>query len=173
MVEIYGLFDPDTGVLRYVGKANNASIRLKNHLRESKEGKRPIHQWVAGLLEQRKLPRLEVLETVPDSQWTEAEIRLIALHRQSSDLLNVADGGEIPFQTLPQRRKCAQTANKANAAASPAMKAFIDAKKAYARLATEHKKRGDITGYWRIRIKMHDWAMKNPRLFGTWLINGW
>lgn len=32
-VEIYGLYDPDTGALRYVGKANNAANRLRFKMR--------------------------------------------------------------------------------------------------------------------------------------------
>lgn len=170
--EIYGLFDPDTGALRYVGKAKSASARFKRHLNESTHETRPVHVWIAGLVKLGKLPRLGVLETVPLSEWVDAEIRLIALHRQTSNLLNVADGGDRPSQTTEQRRKCAKTLNKRNAEKSPQMLNLIMAKQQYARLATKIKKEGDIFEYWCMRMKMHNRAIANPKLFGTWLVNG-
>lgn len=111
-VEIYGLYDPDTNELRYVGKANNAAKRLKTHVFE-RVLNRPVNRWVNKLILQGKAPVMRVLETVPADKWEEAERRLIAEHRKNSDLLNLADGGAMPSQTKEQRKKAAKAANEA------------------------------------------------------------
>lgn len=90
--EIYGLFDPESGELRYIGKANNSAKRLKSHLREVRRRKTPLYNWLAKL----ELPPIvEVLERT--CNWREAETRLIAEHRaKGTRLLNIADGGDEP-----------------------------------------------------------------------------
>lgn len=92
-VEIYGLLDPVTGELRYIGKANNAAKRLKSHLRDMKRRKSPLYGWL-GKLDQP--PNIKILERTLD--WKEAERRLIAEYRGKGErLLNLADGGDEPF----------------------------------------------------------------------------
>lgn len=93
---IYGLFCPDTGALRYVGKANKPAKRLATHIRESRRRKTPVACWVAKLASEGKTPVMRVLEA-GCSDWEGAERRLIAHHReQGAALLNVADGGARP-----------------------------------------------------------------------------
>jgi hypothetical protein len=76
MAEIYGLFDPETGALRYIGKANNSAKRLKQHLREYRRSKTPVYAWIGKLVRKGLSPEMRVLETADD--WREAERRLIA-----------------------------------------------------------------------------------------------
>lgn len=100
---IYALHDPDTGEVRYIGKANKPNMRLKTHVRESRTRRRPVNNWVQGLVAQGKMPVLEVVHWT--DYWEEAERSLIADCRAAGmNLLNLADGGATPSCT-PQQRK--------------------------------------------------------------------
>jgi hypothetical protein len=44
---IYGLFDPRTGELRYVGKARDPQKRLKGHLAARR--RTPVYDWIGAL----------------------------------------------------------------------------------------------------------------------------
>jgi len=97
VTEIYGLHCPDTGALRYIGKANCSNARLKSHLGACKRGRTPVRIWLASLLADGKLPILRVLETIPAEQWELAERAAIKNARDGgADLLNVAKGGNQP-----------------------------------------------------------------------------
>lgn len=98
-VEIYGLTCPDTGRVRYVGKANDSAERYKSHTREARRTgrKTPVYHWFRSLSEVGKQPGMVVLATVPQGQdWRPVEMRLIAEHRANGKMLNVADGGDEP-----------------------------------------------------------------------------
>lgn len=75
--EIYGLFHPITGELRYIGKANDSNERFKGHLRDSNRRNTPVYQWIRSLLEIRLIPEMRILE-VCESSWQDAEIRNIS-----------------------------------------------------------------------------------------------
>jgi hypothetical protein len=101
--EIYGLYCPRTGALRYIGKARRASARLRQHLRECRRRDYPVHRWIRKLLAEGLMPRVEVLARTPD--WRTAEREAIQKARaEGLDLLNVADGGDEPFCSLEVRR---------------------------------------------------------------------
>lgn len=95
-VVIYGLTDPRTGAVRYVGKANDAAKRLQTHIRDARRSKRPVNCWVRKLTGLGLAPGLIVLEEV-DGDWRDAERRIIAQYRALGPLLNVADGGDQPL----------------------------------------------------------------------------
>ena len=95
-VAIYALCCPDSGSVRYIGKANNAQARYKSHLTASKSRKTPVYCWIRKLATDGKAPVMQVLELV-ESDWQEAERRLIAEYRIKGKLLNVAEGGDEPF----------------------------------------------------------------------------
>lgn len=93
---IYGLTDPTTGEVRYVGKADNPGRRYQKHigaLGMSEDNHKA--RWVKKLLSQGKSPGLVILEKVPHEQWVEAERRWIAHYRaEGARLTNSTDGGE-------------------------------------------------------------------------------
>ena len=90
MATIYGLYDRQ-GRLRYIGKSDNPSRRLKEHMREQRR-RTPLYDW----LRKHGQPELRILEA-NCADWQEAERRLIAQHRLlGSPLLNLADGGDQP-----------------------------------------------------------------------------
>lgn len=92
---IYALCCPDTGEIRYIGKANDPMARLKSHLRDARRRRTPVYDWMNSLFRAGKVPQLRVLMQSQD--WKADERRLIAEHRATgSRLLNLADGGDEP-----------------------------------------------------------------------------
>lgn len=63
---IYTLSDPETDEIRYVGKSNTPSVRAKQHLRDENTRK---CAWVKSLAKRGLVPKLEVLDEVPETEW--------------------------------------------------------------------------------------------------------
>jgi hypothetical protein len=60
-VTIYGLADPDTSVIRYVGRTQQpVKVRFKQHIANARRKDTPVYSWIRSL--QPKLPLLIVLE---------------------------------------------------------------------------------------------------------------
>lgn len=91
--DIYALCDPDTGEVRYIGKAKNTKRRFAQHMRERRRDY-PLYRWIEKLRSEGKTPIVKILEAATD--WREAEKRLIAQY-QGKRLLNVAAGGDEPY----------------------------------------------------------------------------
>jgi hypothetical protein len=94
---IYGLFDPDTKDIRYVGITSRSVIsRLSEHLRKAKKGKTYKDRWVAKLLSNGKVPLLCILYTASSFEEVKAlEICFIFYFRNSGhSLVNTTDGGD-------------------------------------------------------------------------------
>ena len=103
LVAIYALSDPETGEIRYIGKANDPRARLKSHIRDSRRRNTPVYCWIRKLQEGGQAPSMAVIEWAVD--WVEAEKRHIAAYRaEGARLLNLADGGDEPACTAEQRR---------------------------------------------------------------------
>lgn len=62
MKMIYGLLDPVTHEVKYVGQSANPELRRQMHMSLAKRGDKPVHHWVKGLLPLE--PVLVVLERV-------------------------------------------------------------------------------------------------------------
>ncbi len=93
---IYGLLDPKSNKLRYIGKANDPEARLAKHIREAKKST-SLHRlaWIRGLLNEGLIPKLILLMEVSRDQWSLVEKLLIfSLSDAGYDLTNMADGGE-------------------------------------------------------------------------------
>lgn len=101
---IYGLHDPRTGELRYIGKSDKPRGRLTQHMQEARNTHRC--NWVQGLKTLGLKPILAVIDaTPPGSDWAWMERVYIAAGRSDGlPLTNIADGGEgtrgIPAETL-------------------------------------------------------------------------
>lgn len=98
---IYGLHDPGTGELRYVGKTiTSLSLRLRRHVsgayrvRDDRVSNSHLSNWVRSLSSAPRI--LPILEDVPISDLNKREIEQIAKHRLDGRLTNSADGGEGP-----------------------------------------------------------------------------
>ena len=66
---IYTLSCPDTGAIRYVGKANDLQARLRGHLSCAGRERTRKANWIRSLVRQGKRPTIESIDVVPDSQW--------------------------------------------------------------------------------------------------------
>lgn len=107
-VEIYGLIDPRSGLIRYIGKANNSISRLKSHIRDSRTRNTPVYAWIRKLASLGFEPDIIVLSACRESEWEYEERRLIASGRRwGIGLLNLADGGDQPRCTPEQRASSA------------------------------------------------------------------
>ena len=101
---IYGLHDPRTGELRYIGKSDNPRERLAQHLREDRGTYRA--SWVRHLKNAGLKPALSVIDAGDrGSDWAWMERLYIAAARASgARLTNITDGGEgtrgLPPETL-------------------------------------------------------------------------
>lgn len=98
LTTIYGLVDPITGYVRYVGKSVNPKKRLQAHLTPNLlKGKSHKNHWIRNLLGVGKKPELIFLESVRDSDWEDAECRWIAYYRNIPNyptLTNGTSGGD-------------------------------------------------------------------------------
>lgn len=95
---IYGLADPITGHLRYVGKTvTEPRRRLDAHMHDARRGvRRPCASWIRKLLKQGVQPEIFEIETCPaEIDWEEAEQFWISYFRFiGCSLLNLSIGGE-------------------------------------------------------------------------------
>lgn len=101
---IYGLIDPRTQEVRYVGKTKDLQERYRIHLYERRKNHKC--NWIEYLQRQGLKPQLIILEEVPETQWQEAE-RLWIGHFQSKGirLTNGREGGTGGQMTDEVRRK--------------------------------------------------------------------
>ncbi len=101
---IYTLTDPVTGLVRYLGKADNPFTRLQRHLRESRSFHRVC--WIKGLKARGLLPRMDLLDEVPRAQWQFWEREYIRLFRMIGvPLTNGTEGGDGGVPTPEVRAK--------------------------------------------------------------------
>ncbi len=98
MVSIYTLADPRTpDNIRYVGKTcKSIKDRWGGHVEEARSGKKTYrHNWIRELLTQGLKPVANLLESVPASDWQEAERFWIEYLRfLGFRLTNLTRGGE-------------------------------------------------------------------------------
>ena len=90
---IYGLVDPETGKMRYVGKSNNPKVRYQYHLQDKKTNPHKT-AWICGLSERGLKPELVILEETTQKQWEERERYWIKRYRdEGAPLVNILEGG--------------------------------------------------------------------------------
>ena len=159
-VEIYALHDPDSGDIRYIGKAKNSNSRFKQHL--SCKRSTPVYEWVRNLLERGLTPRLSILMSTWD--WEKAEVDAIAQYKADGySLLNVAIGGNQPCGK-PEANAINGAANAKKLHSDPLARHIWWLKK---RLG-DGLKRGHLSE--EVKNKMRIAAMKRPELFGAWSV---
>ena len=93
---IYGLVDPITGQLRYIGRSSSWMARPRAHSNPSKcSNSTHNSRWVRGLLEKNLRPNIVVIQAFDDSSiLNQAEIHWIAYFRaMGCPLTNLTDGG--------------------------------------------------------------------------------
>lgn len=90
---IYGLVDPRTHLVRYVGKTNNLAKRMREHLCDAPRFSHyPVKKWINKLAKAGLQPTPIILAVVPSEQsWQEQERLWIS---RFQDLLNCTEGGD-------------------------------------------------------------------------------
>lgn len=157
-VYIYGLHDPRSGELCYIGKANDPKKRLKSHLRDMKRRKTPVYKWMSELAACDMAPNLSVLVECCDQSWPQHEVEQIALAKEAgANLLNVAKGGKEPH--------CSKEVRQANGRrnASERDKKLWRGKM----ILGQALKRGEVKE--ELKEKMRALAARHPDKFGDWL----
>jgi len=94
---IYGLLEPITKEIRYVGKAINLSSRIRAHYEPNRlMSKTHKNNWLNKLINNNEEPIVVVLEVCERKELlNEAEIKWIAHYRGvGCDLTNGTDGGD-------------------------------------------------------------------------------
>lgn len=109
MNTIYGLVDPRTGMLRYVGVTRQTvKRRLTDHIKRSRNGEATYRSnWIRSVLDEGLEPQTIVLEVTEDR---DREIIWIAFFRsRGCELTNSTDGGEgvinLPEEIREQIRR--------------------------------------------------------------------
>lgn len=106
---IYGLMEPGTGTIRYVGKTYNMIRRLKGHM-ESARSKSNTHRanWLRFL---GRVPDVCLLQVCRENEWQEAERFWIdTLRNTGHDLVNSTLGGDginEAGRPLPEKNRLA------------------------------------------------------------------
>lgn len=89
-VSIYGLIDPRTKQVFYVGKTvQPLKHRLQQHIFPARTNRKhhARARWIRSLLGDGVKPEITLLETVPENEWREAERRWIDQCKKQNPLL--------------------------------------------------------------------------------------
>lgn len=106
---IYALTEPETGYVRYVGKADNPQERYRKHMLPSALAIRCRRtSWLRGLLNKNQRPGMVILEAVSQDRWKERECYWMAFYRAlGCNLVNTAQGGSggvLPEWVTPEAK---------------------------------------------------------------------
>lgn len=103
-VYIYGLVDPRSNELRYIGKTIDLGQRYRDHLKDKTTGHRG--NWLRSLKRAGVKPVMVEIEQTDQENWAAAERFYIAFFRHAGcNLINSTDGGDDGWSHLPEVRK--------------------------------------------------------------------
>lgn len=94
---IYGLIDPITKQLRYIGKSDKVNLRLRQHIKDSKKrgNLNKKEAWIKSLLNKNNKPEIKIIEVVNYNEWQSKEIYYINKYKNEGiGLLNDTNGGD-------------------------------------------------------------------------------
>jgi len=150
MASIYGLVDPESGELRYIGKANCLKGRLASHVRAAASGSYPVHAWIRKI---GKPPEMVTLEEDCED-WRRSERLAINKARAAGfRLLNVASGGDEPH--------CPRHVRASNGAATLKMLKAGGTRKSEKSLPFEERKKRALLGH--LRWSREFWAERGDK----------
>lgn len=158
--EIYALSCPETGEVRYIGKARDTAKRLKTHLRDCENRRTPVCDWVKSLRSRGLSPVATVVFVTWD--WQLAETEVIAQYwRDGFRLLNLAPGGNAPICNRGQLQSNGRGTAKA-IHGDPLAKRIWRLKRAIGSALKE----GYVTDSTKQKLRLA--AQKSPGVFGAW-----
>lgn len=86
---VYGLADPETGVVRYVGAAWNVEAAHKAHCSKFwKSAKGPLLDWLANLHRAGKAPVLHILQECNESEFNRVK-------REQVEICELVGGADL------------------------------------------------------------------------------
>jgi hypothetical protein len=85
---IYGLKDPITGEIKYVGKTGDPAKRLKEHLRDG--GNIQKFFWIKELEKQNLQPSMEIIDVCDLNDVDAKEEKYVEEYLKKNELFNVA-----------------------------------------------------------------------------------
>lgn len=107
---IYTLVDPKDNLVKYVGKSDKPNIRLKDHIRKIKYSNTLKNNWLRSLLKEDLIPKMEIIDIVPISEWSFWESYWISQYRSWGFILkNGTNGGEGGMISLESRKKISES----------------------------------------------------------------
>jgi group I intron endonuclease len=91
---IYSLVDPETNIIRYIGKSDNLNRRLSEHIKKSKHSITHKNNWIVSLTKKGLSPIIEVIDIVPRHEWEFWEVFWIDQFKSwGFNLTNISNGG--------------------------------------------------------------------------------
>lgn len=94
-IYIYGLLDPITNQIRYVGKSKNIKARMKDHLFDKRPKNAHKVNWVSKLQNMNLNPECIILDVTSEKDWIYCEIWWIEYFKfLGCNLLNISKGGD-------------------------------------------------------------------------------
>lgn len=113
---IYGLIDPRTECLRYVGKTTDLRKRFLRHCNPRRSDRSHRGCWLRGLRNLGLQPTMVVLEEIDEATTALVECFWISsLRAAGADLVNAANGGEGGATRTGQKSSAAHRMNIAKA----------------------------------------------------------
>lgn len=142
-VAVYGLVDPRTDQVRYVGKAADPEARLRQHLRPSSlKLKSKKNSWLKAVIAAGLEPQLVIIDRVPEDQADDAERIHIWTYRELGyDLTNGTDGGDGFRGTHSEETKAKMSATHMGRPKSPEHAAAIAAGRRGLKISDEGRRK--------------------------------
>lgn len=122
---VYGLVDPNTNAIRYIGKSIQGINRAFEHCRKSsvKEGNTPKNNWIKKLLANNQMYSVVILFSVSKEDYTKESLNILLYNKEKDlintfdNLLNLTDGGPGAIGRVlseESRKKMSDSAKKQN-----------------------------------------------------------
>ena len=97
ITHIYGLIDPRTNELRYVGKTTNLNRRIKEHINGCNKDTTHKNCWISELICDGLKPIMCVIDSINTTEWEFWEIHYISYFKSiGCRLTNTKKGGQSP-----------------------------------------------------------------------------
>lgn len=93
---IYGLIDPTTNELRYIGKSINPIVRLRKHISEKDKGDTYKNRWLRKLINNKIKPELIILDELSNDWQYWESFYILYFKSLGCKLTNATSGGDAP-----------------------------------------------------------------------------